>query len=664
MHLPSWLNTLFGASPEVVPTDTSFNLNKLAHSELVDNVLSDKPLEIAAEENKKCPECDRPNQFGELCSSCTEAEEVHAAQEPKVSLVAELEKNAGAYEVGDSETQTAQKGHESQVKAASDYALAEMLTEMHLQGQGVQERWSEDFPKTLASVQKNRSRAEKEMLKSIPSPTVIDRIKFLSEAMDNKFEPTKSENLYGELFDGKGKQTWEKSKDSWKDEPLTEKEQYEAQMPQEAGPGREADDHRGHQAPRSLTAAEVSPGDIQMVPQDKFLVHYNKIEGGEKYFKWFSTEDTAKHYMESLKQTEFASSAKLKDYSKQFIDKPQETVQKEAVLAKKADIASPWAVVKKDDKEVIARITPEEVIKKSKELETKEVKKSASQDNNSTFLVNQHLLKVEAASKFSLTAAEDYELAQSMEGLEPHEQELWQKYYKLAFQWAMADPLSRKLGKSLTRRAAMMALLRVIRTYNPTHASGAQLSSYLFRAVHNELLTGFAQNRSLREKDPEKFVNIDQPISEGDRMYEAETLQDIIEDVNTKLPVQQLEESEQADMAKEVVRVAQEELKGRQKEIFDLLLQGYNITEIAGLLKFTIPNIVRYRKQLVEQLESILEQVQKTWARPGVPKHKELPTEEVKQKAPDSQETSSTPGTQEVKASYQELVDVQLSLGK
>lgn len=739
MYLPNWLSNLFGPTPDAAPADISANLDKLAHSELVDNILLDRPLEVVAEEVKSCPECEKPNQFGELCNSCTEAEKVQASESPKVSLVAELEKEAGAYEQGDSETQTANKGHEAQIKAASDYALAEMLTEMHLQGQGVQERWSEEFPKTLKDVQNNRKKAEKEILKSVQPPAVIDRMKFLTEAMDSKFEPTKSENLYGELFDGKGKQTWEKAKDSWKDEALTEKEQYENQMPQETGPGREADDHRGHQAPRSLTASEFLADDIQMLPQDKFLVQYDKMEGGEKYYKWFNTEDAAKHYMESLKETEFAPSAKLKDFSKQFAEKSQETVQKEAAqithttptgwyvtvkldatdnpetlltslkntvgitevaryydhiqlklggvgmdekgaqqvvqnalasikptaksevtaVSKKADIASPWAVVKKDDKEVIARVTPEELTKKSKEKEHAEVRKSASLDNIST-LVDQQLIKIEAKNKLSLTAEEEYEPVQSLEGLEPHEQELWQKHYKLAFQWAMADSIARKIGRSLTRRAAMMALLRVIRTYDPTHESHAKFESYLFRAVHNELLTALKQNKSLREKDPEKFVNIDQPISEGDRMHESETLQDIIEDTQAKLPVQQLEESEQAEMAKEVIKVAQEELKGRQKEIFDLLLQGYNISEIAGLLKFTIPNIVRYRKQLAEQLESILEQVQKTWTRPGVPKHQKEDESVIDStEVPEDQTTAS----QEVKAGTKELTNVKLSLG-
>lgn len=661
MHLPEWLSTFFGATPEVPPADISANLDKLARqSELVQALMADKPIEVTAEESKKCPECDKPNQFGELCSSCEKKEKVQAAEEPKISLVAELEKEAGAYELGDTEAQTASRSHEAQVKQASDFALAEMLTEMHLQGQGVQERWSEEFPEVLASVQKNRKKAERDMLKNVQPPAVIDRMKFLAEIQDSEFEPTKADNLYGELFDGKGKQTWEKSKDAWKDEPLTEKEQYEAQMPQETGPGREADDTRGHQAPRSVTAAETMADDLQMVPQDKYLVHYNKVDDGEKYYKWFNTEEAANHYMESLKETEFASTAKLKDFSKQFTEEPTKTVQKEASVEKKADIASPWAVVKKDDKEVIARITPEEVLKKSKELETKEVKKSASLDNIAV-LVDAHIQKVEAATKLSLTAKEDEEPAHSMEGLEPHEQQLWQQHWPKAFSWAMADPLSRKLGKSLTRRAAMMALLRAIRTYDPQHASHAQFQSYLFRAVHNELLTGFAQNRSLREKDPEKFVSIDQPISEGDRMYEAETLQDIIEDTQSKLPEEELEGEQSAAVAREVLKRAKDVLTGKDKEVFELLLQGYNISEIAELLKYTIPNIVRYRKKIAVVMERIQNEVMKTPPKPSSPKSPEA--EDTKEESSAEQEPSTT-ASKTTEASYQKLVDVELTLEK
>lgn len=801
MSIPRWLSNLFGSTPEEVPTDSSANLTKLANqSELIQNLITDKPVEVQAEATpvtQVCPECERPlpSWHNGLCDKCNEAEKQASIQPEKVSLVAELEKEAGAYELGDSEEQTANKSHEAQIKAASDFALAEMLTEMHLQGNGVQEQWFEEFPKVLKKVQKNRRSAEKELLKATPPPAVLDRMKFLAESMENshnnEFEPTDAESLYKPLFELEGKQSWEKSKYKWKDEPLTEKEQYAAQMPQETGPGREAEDTRGHQAPRSVTAAEVSPDDIQMVPQDKFLVHYSKIEGGEKYFRWFNTKEAAQAYMDSMKVTEASSSAKIKDFSKSFTVKSQETVQKEAAhlvhttptgwyvtvkldatdnpdqlidtirttegvskvsryydhlqvrldgvgldekaasaivqsaltpadkegfnsrveatiqvaqlhknaleipqgpkcikcgdtwdtiddpmelcaeckvpicfscsevtsggttfcpdcakgmqnllaantnaqVQKKADIASPWAVVRKDDQDVIARITPEEVIKKSKEKTTKEVAKKASQIDDVAVLVQRWLTKEAAGKekKDKLPPAADQEPAQSLEGLTPEEQELWTKHWALAFRWAMSDPLSRRLGKSLTRQVAMQALLRVIRAYDPTHESGAKFESYLFRAIHNELLTGFKTNKTVKERLPDKFVNLDQPISEGDQMYESTTLQDLIEDVNEATPEEHLDRAQEADIALEVVRRAKEQLTGRHKEIMDLLAQGYTISNIAEMLHFSIPNIVRYRKSLAETLERIMKEVKKSPPKPSLRREEPIPEVEETQ---------------------------------
>lgn len=798
MFTPRWLSNLFGSTPEETPTDTSVNLTKRAHqSELVQNILKDQPsVEVQAEAPSLCIECEKPLPSGQkgLCDRC--AKEETTVEASKVSLVAELEKRAGPYELGDSELTTANKSREDQVKSMSDFALAECLTEIHLQGTGIQEQWFREFPKVLKQVQKNRKSLEKELLKGTPPPAVLDRMTFLAECMENshnsEFEPTEAKDLYGPLFELEGKQSWEKSKYRWKDEPLTEKEQYAAQMPQETGPGREAEDTRGHQAPRSAIAGIHDLDDIQMVPQDRYLVHYCKVEGGERYFKWFHTEDAAQTYLDSLKHTEYASSSKLKDCSKQFTSKSQETVQKDAAqilnttptgwyvtvkleandnpeqlvtairattgvsrvsryydhlqvrldgvgldekgassivqsaletqhstpagesamdqvaaslgslssrvvrvakaplvkkaqeenkffdavgdvayalasgqviptidqlmqnhtlssedaeraldegkrdaaenlqhgseaailpkVEKTADIASPWAVVRKDDQDVIARITPEEVSKKSKEKDGKDVKKSAAQVDDIVLLVQKWLDKTAAPKEPA-----DLEPAMSLEGLTPEEQELWKKHWKLAFSWAMADPLSRKLGKSLTRQVAMQALLRVIRKYDPTHESGAKLESYLFRAIHNELLTGFVQNRTVKEKKPELFVNIDQPVSEGDRMYEAETLQDIIEDANEATPEEHLSRAQDADIALEVVRRAKEVLKGNALQVFELMAQGYTVSNVAELMKWTIPNAVRYRIQIGEVLKKIMEQVKQHPPKPSLRKEIEAP---------------------------------------
>lgn len=623
MYLPKWFNALFSSTKEEAIPDTSTNLNKIANqSELVQNLLSDKPVEKAAD-HLKCPACHMavsPEAYP-FCSSCREKEraKTQATEAPKVSLMAELEKEAGAYEMGDTEEMTANKSHESQIKAASNFALAEMLTEFRLKGQGVQENWHLEFPKCLGEVQKNRKKAEKELLKFTPCPAVIHRMQFLAETMedshDKGFEHTEAENLYKPLFEYEGKQTWEKSKDKWEDEPISAKEQYENQMPEEGGPGREEKDQMEHQAPRSAVANLTPPDELQLIPQDKFLVHYTKVDGGERYFKWLNTEEAAKHYMDDIKKEEFALEPKMKDFSKEFAVKEGET------LAKKADISSPWTVITQEDKEVIARITPEEVLKKSKEKVQNNVGKKASLDINK--LAERILAEIETKAALALTSKEDTpEPAESLEGLEPHEQELWKKHYKLALQWATADPIARKIGRSEARRAAMVALLRVIRKYNPQHESKAKFESYLYSAVHNELLTALSQSRTLRDKDPEKFVSLEQPIQEGDKMYESETLQDIIEDTQQKLPEEELEQSEQAAIAREVLQKAQSVLQGKDKEVFDLLLQGYNISQIAGMMHFTIPNIVRYRKKIADALEKIMKEVMKAPPRPSSPEPK------------------------------------------
>lgn len=683
MIFPQWLAGLFGKEV-ATPTDTSSNLNKKAHSELIENILMDRPLVQEAVTPKV--------ELFPISEGMVVAEE-------KLSLEAELARQAGAYELSDTEEMTANKSHESQIKAASNFALAEMLTELRLQGQGVQERWYLEFSGCLAEVQKNRAKCEKELLGYVPPPAVIDRMKFLAEVMieshEKGFEPTKAENLYGPLFEAEGKQTWEKAKDSWKDPKLTEKQQYENQNPPEGGPGREEKDPMERQAPRSTTAGVHDLDDIQLVPQDKYLVHYTKIAGGETYYKWFTTPEAAEHYMTDLKTEGFTHSAKLKDFSKDFKVSQEETVQK------KADIPSPWKVVKKDGEEVIARITPEEVLKESKDKAITEKragreyqpkcphcgsrKTEVSRGGdckcwacNSYFqdtypekqaslelqaIVAKMVKEVEAKTAMAITAAEEVAgPAESLEGLTPQEQELWKKYYRQAFQWAASDPIARRIGKSEARRAAMMALLRSIRSFNPQHESEAKFETYLFRAVHNELLTMFAQGRTIPEKEKNlEFVQIDQPISEGDQMYETDTLADVIKDVQQALPEENLERSEQAEVAKEVVERAKQQLSGKHKEVFDLLTQGYNITEIAQMMQYTIPNVVRYRKALATTLEKIMGEVLK---HPVKFKYKEPEeTPEASEASEASREENKTEASKGIK-SWQALENTKLKLVK
>lgn len=723
MTIPRWLSNLFTLSKTEDTPDTSCTLQKQAHkSELVQNLLSE-PIETEASESARkgreansCPECGRPNQYGELCAKCTKEEAEEATEAAKaaerqalnasqeVSLLAELTKQAGAYELGDSEAQTANKSHEAQIKSASDFALAEMLTELHLQGQGVQERWHLDFPETLASVKKNRKSAEAELLKDTPPPAVIERMKFLSEIMteshEKGFNPTESKNLYDPLFEFEGKQTWEKAKDSWNDKKPTDKEQLEHQMPEDQGPGREENDHREVQPPRSTTACAAPPDDLQLVPQNKYLIHYQKIEEGEHYYKWFATEEAAKKQMEDLKEEKFALAPKFKDFSKEFKTPEKETLAKEAAqvasaqashwvvtvklepgddalairenlqkvpgitevgslmeggdhlairldskvdmfekaavrtvqealdtmtpkplgkaeyaMPKTAEISSPWKLIKQEGADVIARITPDEIIKASNEVLTTEKKSGLSKEAKLelfNLLASKFITEIETKAEFALTAAEELpEPAESLEGLDPQEQELWKQNYQLAFRWALADPISRKIGRSETRRAAMVALLRAIRSYDAGHTSKAKFESYLFSAVHNELITQLKHGKTMEERVPGRFENVDKPVSESDNMYEGETMSDIIEDVRHKNPAQRLDESQSQAVALEVVKRLQKELVGKPKEFLDLLMQGYNISEIADMWKYTIPAVVRYRKQLADKLQRLSDQVEK-----------------------------------------------------
>lgn len=758
--LPSWLVGLFTPTSQEVPLeDTSTNLQKQAHSsELVRNLLSDV--------SHSCMECERPVQFEGLCDKCTK--ESHTASylhDPDIcdcgsanlmggpscecgepqdqcgdcgkiiihtkphlvkrdSLVSELEKKAGAYEIGDSEANTSAKSHESQIKALSNFAMAEYLTEFRLKGQGVAERWSSTFPEVLQEVQKSRKKCEQELLEFIPLPAVIDRMKFLSEVMKGEFEPTESKNLYGELFEAKGKQTWESAKNSWKDEVKSEKEKYANQMPEESGPGREANDERGHLSPRSVDASldveakgererirqlkdqldktkdpgkirdiyqaidaaedrmkkdkdrkderreqkeqkkeEVKPkeqpvqvhltkaagahdlDDLQLVPQDKYLVYYHKIEGGERYYKWFSTEDSAEKYKEDIKARMFATEAKVKDFSKEFKLPEQKTIQKEA------EVASPWAVVKQDDKEVIARITPEEVFKKSKE-QSPEVSKEAHGTPDKKVECPKckkrelHIGKfgyhwcdscghefggIGKEASFNKLAKDIPDVVQSLEGLTPEQQVLWKEHYSKACSWALADPIARKIGRAETIQAAMIALHRAIGTWNPQHASKAQFTSYLFRAIHNELLTTLNHEKMIPEKAPEgvEMVQIDKPVSEGDSLYGSDTLQDLIEDVEAKLPDVEMEEKQEAEFNKKValttVKLLGEELEGQTKTIYDLFVQGYNTSEIARMLNLTIPAIVRQRQvNILPLAEEIMAKVR--WElkqKPTLPSKKE-----------------------------------------
>lgn len=762
----------------------------------------------------------------------------------KPSLLAELQKQAGAYELGDTDEQTIQKSYESRVKTMSDFVLAEVLTEMRLKGQAVQERWTATFPDVLAEVKKNRKSAEKEALEATPTHAMIDRMEFLKEAVSHDFEPTETKHLYNPLFEVEGKQTWQKMSDVYKFEAFSEKDKMTNQFPEETGAAREEHDNRGRQAPRSAVAFSskdklektaqihhgtdtfeinldeilyeleleysVAPADksvgimgpcveectvlsgtnlttkqpiteeekkmfdqpsdmvrdlldemilerlernaepdyepeleasktsekepseishkemkpkwlqhnrsqeeaqrakktagklkdyliqiydelvrqkenllgqslshdeemaawkeateiaqrrmkemeksapsqpersnpekeaakhtcicgqpateqcprckhwvcvdcsvlrcessqktagvhdkdeLQQIPQNKFMLQYNKIGGGETYTQWFETSDGAERVQAELEENKAAEKCSIKDFSKEFTENNLKPLQR------KADIASPWQVLKtEDNSEIIARITPEEVLKKSKTKDKpEEVKKEASH----------HFLALSAAE---ISAAEEPDLAHNLEGLSPEEQKLWSQYYKDALTMARGSSAAKSMHPSEVKRAAMMALLRVIRKWDPSHESKAKFTSYLYPAVQRAMLSVLKETLSLRQRAPEKFVNIDQPVSEGDEMYESETLQDVIEDVQQKMPEQELEEAQGAAVAREVLRKAPEVLEGKAKEVFDLLLQGYTISNIAEMLKYTIPNIVRYRKQIADKLEKIYKEVLK-----------------------------------------------------
>lgn len=825
--MPKWFSNLFSSVPQETPPDTSSSLDKKAHSELIDNIISGKLLEKAAETGMpSCKDCGaKLSADGKCPLKCEEAKILNSSI--KVSLVAELEKEAGAYELGDTETQTAAKSHESQVKAASDYGLAEMLTEFHLKGQGVQERWYLEFPKCLEEVKKNRKDCESELLKEIPPPAVIERMKWLNEVMvDNRgedFEPTDAKNLYGPLFEVEGKQTWDKAKDIWKEEKLDEKKQYENQMPKDQRPGREEKDPQEHQAPRSTTAGVHDKDDLQLIPQDKFLLHYRKVKDGEKYFKWFCTEEAAEKAAKDLKEKEFALDSKVKDFSKEFELKERETLQKEAKVEKQADIPSPWAVAKDGDTEVIARITPEEVLKETKEkpkieahlitagkpcskcrrtnrpvedtynleglsskkykylcepcykYESGQIEDSPSLENMPSYTSS---LKVNAGLKSILKKlrrqlnqhdAEDVEglneLISAIEGVEkqldkkeqekeerrkkkeeqglppdpadapipedpedleeaddkaeapkveepkkeepeeelaekkayqfiyrepnvdvtaldepaggieelnPQEQKLWKEYSSKAFGWAMSvanDKFPGKMSKDEIRSAAMDALFNSIKKYDPRDPSMAKFETFLYRNLHNEVLTHrqqhattfdlkkfkerayHAQTSDEREKLLEEVNRLEQqmkilpkdspefeklkkerqrlkslilheqpevmpletPIGEGGSSSSedegGQTLYDLVGDVAGEMPDVQLEKSEQESISKQVIEEAQKQLQGKDLEFFNLLLQGYNLSEAGSMLGLKHPLELQYRDRISKPIKWIFKKL-------------------------------------------------------
>lgn len=750
--------------------------------------------------------------FSESCEYCIEEKNKNKVPvEAKVSLVAELEKQAGAYQLGETEEQTIRKSYETQVKTVSDFALAEMLTEKHLYGRGIQENWHLEFPTTLEQVRKNRKKAEKELMDHKTLHSMVDRMKFLSELMAEGFKWETGVDLFQPLFETNGKQSWEESKHAWKVEELTEQEKKDNQMPRGQGPGREQEDPTAQQSPRSTlpkkastdsdnclicgepimkgqdpkdpdprhrdcqrqyetsvkdasvgTQADIPVGEptehivsrtveysftaptsskqeatslekflkdtenqarwsrslhvhpsyvfttvdnsvhiyikapaelpaervqvalkdmlsqsglaqsssksaglhdrdeIQELAQDKFSVTYQKMPKGEKYTKWFSTEESAQIFKEQMDSSKQGVSVKFKDYSKEFT--------RQAAIRKEADIPSPWKLVKQEDgSPVIARIAPEELVKESEELAKNEkaakVAVQASVGKVSFELLEKQvsIIARTLSAKLVLISAKELvsdsnknmEPAPNLEGLAPDEQIMWKKFYNNARSIAFSNPISRKIGEAPTRRAAMMALLRSIRNYDPK-ASTAKFETYLFRAVENEMINTLKEFQTSKEKHPDKVVDIDQPVSEGDNLYETDTLRDIIEDVTSKLPEDELvptDREEQIAIAKEVVTRVKDKLKGTDLEVFDLLSQGYGVSDIAKMKNYSIPNIVRYRKKIEQAVKVVMEQILKNPPKvePGYAETVDIetPAPEASPAAPEATPPAETAPTEE-----------------
>jgi RNA polymerase sigma factor (sigma-70 family) len=638
--LPRWLSNLFSKIPAAVLPDTSSNLNKQAHSELVDNILSEKINEtpkVSTTVMNLCSVCGKTEVNSDdlmhvetVCSSCKLMPK--AKEQPKVSLVAELEKEAGAYAVGDTEENTSAKSHEAQIKQASDYALAEMLTEKHLQGQGVQERWFAEFPKCLAEVKKNRKGCEKEMLEFIPLPAVLDRLNWLNEVMleshEKEFEATDSKNLYQPLFEIDGKQTWDKAKNAWKEDLLSPKELYENQMPEEGGPGREAADEMEHQAPRSTIASAIPIDDIQMLPRDNFLLSYKKIKGGEEYHKWYDTKEAVECAKKELEEKEFAIDAKIKDFSKEFAVKEVETLQKEA------EISSPWVVVKEGDQDVIARITPDEILKKKSE---------DTVDRKASLIEASLAISAEEIIQFLPKQADD-ELSQQVHNLPgmpqtdvrfdelpEFKQKLFIKYWPDGINFARKMAYERfgygKMDSEELGSTVFLAMYKALKYFDPARARPSAFKSFLYKAIHDQLIndrfnfaTETERQKYLKRQDrPHVDVApLETPLGPGRGESSPEdegalTLSDIVKDISQSLPEEELEILQESNIrqqvAKETVKRVAEELEGSAKQVFDLLAQGYNISQTAKMLGWTHSNVVRYRKIILEKVKAVMTQV-------------------------------------------------------
>jgi hypothetical protein len=318
-----------------------------------------------------------------------------------------------AYELGESQKETLKKDYERDVKALSDYVLAEMLAEYRLQGKGLPENIIEEKEKTKKKVESSRAEAENELLKLVGDHTALDWKASFEKWRKVESVELKAEDVYTGAKPETGKQNWEKKEDY---AMPSDKERIEGM----AGIG--AEEKKGQVGKEaSLKKAEdgrkcPNPEEVEASPKqaDHMEPHVEKaietdIEHSieEKHEQeaiecpycagidlekeavappeW---ERTVKHVKEKHKDKvenpwALAWWMKGKGYEPSKERMPAHSYQeisnqasREEVIKKVAEVESPWKVIKDEaGQDVIARVEPETNQKESDEKEDETLKK-------------------------------------------------------------------------------------------------------------------------------------------------------------------------------------------------------------------------------------------------------------------------------------------------
>lgn len=383
----NWIKEMFenkGVNKEASQTDATQEFNKkVKASGWVDGVMGIDEPAMAKEAEAKMEAEIAVKAEAEACYECqgTGIEDLQGATNctkchgtgKKASL------KTAAYEAFQTTEEVLKQDYSRDVEILSDFTLASMIAEVRGHAkQDFPENATEYFEKAKKDVKSDRKAVEKELLNATGMSAQLDWRKSFS---DYKKDETPKQATEKELYNPKLDKVDDKLSEGAKvgDYAETDKQHIDSMQ----GVGREEKErtevtqqagevHKDAALVRD-PETELKVGTIIRLARS-IMSHEGQIlaEGTN----WEITNIDGYHYRLSANgQTHVISSHDTPKFNKIASQEIENQASREQVLEKIAEIKSPWAVVEKDGKEVIALVVPENKNTKESEEDKKDLNK-------------------------------------------------------------------------------------------------------------------------------------------------------------------------------------------------------------------------------------------------------------------------------------------------